>query len=705
MVAPLAVNAVAAPVPTPDRIGSLVAVGPISGDHGFPVWYQDSTTRGGKPLRLEACLDPKDVVCPIPAGTLPDPDAPVDLGTGNFPDEFFYQLAGSELDLPGGGTAVLTLGLEGAFANGNPTVGDQIVFARTRYVLRDAQPGATYTFRQPWGVDTVTAEADGRGKFVEDIGLNPGVFTTALNGRIGPFLRWSSEGPQPPAGYVGVPGIPHAITGSGIKDEHGQYQNYFRVIGPDGSEARNDLFDIQGRVAQNAGVEAQQAVYSTSRDGDTSVEVFATSDPGASVQVRDTGTTRRFARTVLTGDSAGRYYGHLAATGKPGAIDVVNVGDNPVTTKSLEVVDRVTVTRAAFAYDAAHNTGHLDVTAYSSDEAGRPALTVTGFGQLGDDGSREFAGVVAPPTITVTSGAGGSVTVPVATSGDRMAPVRPTASAGAGQLAQPGQEVMLDASLSDGDITSYAWEQLTDGDAPQVTLSSPSAVYPRFTAPAEPGDLRFQVTVTGAGGTSTAQVTVTVESIQQPELAVAQTAIAAQRGTTVTLDASASKGISTFAWTRVSGPGITLKGADTAKPTVVVPLRRLPGQGVVANTATVLTPIVMRLDASGPGGNAEPVTVTITPQTDTPVIASAEFRAKTREWRIQGSSSVLAGQRVAVVLGSTTGGAFLGFADVDATGAWVYRGIAAAAPATSISTVSVVSSLGGQRLGFGLRRK
>jgi hypothetical protein len=230
-------------------------------------------------------------------------------------------------------------------------------------------------------------------------------------------------------------------------------------------------------------------------------------------------------------------------------------------------------------------------------------------------------------------------------------------------------------------------------------------VYPTFTAPAEPGDLRFQLTVTGPGGTSTAQVTVTVESVQQPQPIVAQTAISAQRGTTVTLDASASKGISKFTWTQLSGPRITLKGADTAKPTIVVPLRRLPGQGVVVNTANVLSPVVMRLDASGPGGHAQPATVTITPQSDAPAIDSAEFRAKTREWRISGSSNVLAGQRVAVLLGSTTGGTLLGYADVGATGAWVYRGIATAAPPATIATVSVISSQGGQRLGFGFRRK
>ncbi len=54
----------------------------------------------------------------------------------NFPEEFFYHLVGGDLTLPGGGKAVLTLGLEAAFAQGPAAAGDQVVFARTRVVVK-----------------------------------------------------------------------------------------------------------------------------------------------------------------------------------------------------------------------------------------------------------------------------------------------------------------------------------------------------------------------------------------------------------------------------------------------------------------------------------------------------------------------------------------------------------------------------------------
>src|SRR3954468_11790782 len=47
--------------------GHLVAVGPTSGEHGFPVWYKDD-----KGVRLEPCLDASDPNCAA-AAPLPDP--------------------------------------------------------------------------------------------------------------------------------------------------------------------------------------------------------------------------------------------------------------------------------------------------------------------------------------------------------------------------------------------------------------------------------------------------------------------------------------------------------------------------------------------------------------------------------------------------------------------------------------------------------
>ena len=65
-------------------------------NNGFPSWYRD---RAG--TRLEPCLDADDPLCVM--GALPDPNSPVtpdqvDGPGANFPDEFFYQSAGSGID-------------------------------------------------------------------------------------------------------------------------------------------------------------------------------------------------------------------------------------------------------------------------------------------------------------------------------------------------------------------------------------------------------------------------------------------------------------------------------------------------------------------------------------------------------------------------------------------------------------------------------
>jgi len=74
--------------------------------------------------------------------------------------------------------------------------------------------------------------------------------------------------------------------------------------------------------------------------------------------------------------------------------------------------------------------------------------------------------------------------------------------------------VVLDGSKSYDPVAgapapTYLWEQ-TAGTA--VTLSSATAVSPTFTAPATPGDLTFRLTVTGAQGSDTATVTVSVKT-------------------------------------------------------------------------------------------------------------------------------------------------------------------------------------------------
>src|SRR5690349_15303098 len=74
--------------------------------------------------------------------------------------------------------------------------------------------------------------------------------------------------------------------------------------------------------------------------------------------------------------------------------------------------------------------------------------------------------------------------------------------------------VTLDGSKSHDNVAgapplTFLWQQ-TSGTS--VTLSSTSVAAPTFTAPPAADDLTFKLTVTGAQGTDSASVTVTVKS-------------------------------------------------------------------------------------------------------------------------------------------------------------------------------------------------
>jgi len=86
----------------------------------------------------------------------------------------------------------------------------------------------------------------------------------------------------------------------------------------------------------------------------------------------------------------------------------------------------------------------------------------------------------------------------------------PTADAGAPQTVNPGDTVTLDgigSSDPNGDVLTYLWQQ-TGGTA--VTLSSPTAVNPAFTAPGAAGVLTFTLAVTDSLGLASAPDTVTI---------------------------------------------------------------------------------------------------------------------------------------------------------------------------------------------------
>ncbi|RZU49388.1 hypothetical protein EV385_1138 [Krasilnikovia cinnamomea] len=681
VLAPLAGTAAAVVVtPSAPRSGKLTQVGPIA-DHGFPAWYRDSNN-----VRLELCTDPADLLCPGPADEMPDPDAPVSF-PDNFPGESFYQLAGSEVTLTNGVRAVIGMNLEAAFAREEPIDGDQMVFGRVR-IRFDATAGQRFRITHPYGIDDIVA--DDRGvNMTEDIGAAPLAFGSAFNSRIGPFLKWDpAVAPAAPAGYTGDPGVDHKVVGSPYNT------NFVRIEQLDpstgavlGQVGFSDLFSVQGRYATNAGVDIDQATYTRAANGTGTVEVFASSEPGQVIEIQ-ADPALGFHNTKLRGDN-GRYYGRFPLTGTLPAdpkVEVVNVSDRPTTHKTRALVDVVTATAA---YDA--DTQQLTVVASSSDKQANPALSVAGFGPVT---ATPFSNVAAPPAaITVTSAAGGSTTVPLVSTGGEFLPTAPVAAATADTPALVNQTVRLDATGSAGEITKYTWTQ-TAGTA--VTLTNAATSLATF-APTAPGRYEFKVVVEGPGGTGQATTSVDVTDVVAPkaDAGVDQSIL---RGRAVTLDGSKSTAAETYSWTQVSGPAVTLAGATSAKPSFTYPVQALPAApGPNATYVYNNAPVVLELTVRNAAGVSTD-RVVVTPQPETFSGLAVRYRTGNNEWRISGSSSILAGQRVSVVLGSTLTGRVIGTANVDATGAFSLR-VTGPNPGT-VRTVSFVSTTGGRQLGF-----
>jgi phage tail protein X len=158
----------------------------------------------------------------------------------------------------------------------------------------------------------------------------------------------------------------------------------------------------------------------------------------------------------------------------------------------------------------------------------------------------------------------------------------PTADAGADQVVDEGDPVVLDGSNSsdpDGidDIVSYLW---TQSDGPAVTLSDATAVQPTFTAP-DVGiggvSLTFQLTVSDSGGLQHTDTSiVNVSWVNIPPTANAGTDQTVDEAALVTLDGLNSSdfddGIASYLWHQLSGPSVTLSNPTAVKPTFTAPV-------------------------------------------------------------------------------------------------------------------------------------
>jgi K319-like protein len=659
----------------------IAKVGPTSPENGFPVWYADDSNPA---LRLALCDQESDPNCNI-AGTLPDATQPQSF-PGNYPVESFYQLASAVMNAGNGGKATFVAGLEATFNNNVVAkAGDQTVFSRIRVKVTNLAANTTYTVHHPYGDESLKTDGNGTIFFTQDVGAGSPNFADAMNSRYGPFLQWDpTVGDTPPAGYLADPAVNHKVIGSPVTDASGKAQNYFQLIGPDAggpgvNTQTTDLFSLTGKLATTAGLSAQRVVdhRAANATGGT-LDVYAQSDPGQAIQVRGSG----FDPVALREDGSGQYFARVDYTGAtPPSVDLVNAGDVPQTVKTIKVTDLVTAT----ATYSADSPATLKVTAASSNLDAAPTLTAKGYGDLAS-GSGSFDVAAAPPEVTVTSSAGGSVTVPVDASGAAFKAIGVTAVAGPDQTVQQGQTVTLDATGSTGPVRGYSWKQT--GGSPTVTLTGAGTSKATFTAPdnatAAPLDLTFQVTVdNGAGDTSTSTTTVHVAPVSKP-VANAGPDQTVPQGSTVNLDGTGSTGASSYSWAQTGGsPTVTLTGANTATPSFTYP----------SGTTATLT---FTLTASGPGGTSTD-TMTVSGASDRLSLTSAKYTIGKAQYDIRGTASQTANNRITIHKGATLAGPVIGTTTVDNLGAWRFKDTSTVALAAG-DRISIESSRGGTLL-------
>ncbi|MFF0903246.1 UNVERIFIED_CONTAM: hypothetical protein RF653_06190 [Kocuria sp. CPCC 205316] len=605
----------------------LEAVGPVNSKYGFPAWYEDKTG-----TRLELCDDGGNPLCGLAPEEGFDPEQPLAL-PGNFPHEIFYMLAGSELDLPGGGSAVLTLGLEAAFGN-EVAPGEQMVFARQRLVVKDGPANSTLSFPHPYGTIEVDTDAEGNAKLVEDIAPAVGNFTTPLGSNLGPFLKWDTGAP---AGYLGNPDVPHRIVGG--------LRNTFSMTGTNSAtgaavSASTDLFTVQGKIATNTGVKAEQAVVN-----DGFLDVFATSR-GDVLEVSG----QNIPTTPLEkapGDSELAYARIQLNGAAPSEVTVTNRTDDPQSTSTVSVSD-VSIPTAA-TYDGTK----LTVTAKTSPGSTPKVVGVKGFdGTMvaGADSTHEGSyETVAPPVhVTVETGSG-KATVPVVVTGGEVSP--------AAVPAPPEGENPGPVTETEGGAGGGTGTPADDAEKPTAAVAALSTSVARAVA----------TELDGSGSTD-------------------------------------NVGVVRYEWSQKedpSAPKVTFDRTDVAKPKVTVPF--FTTAAATAPKAPDTDPVLQLVVMDAAGNRSDPVTITLKSD-DTVTAAAASRHRVGKEIRLSGTAVVAGAptllnpvSSVNIYNTSTGTPVKIASAPVDTLGNWEYR--AKPGPGQRVSSILVESTRGGTAKG------
>ena len=188
-----------------------------------------------------------------------------------------------------------------------------------------------------------------------------------------------------------------------------------------------------------------------------------------------------------------------------------------------------------------------------------------------------------------------------------------------------GSIVTLDASVEDDDAEdtlTYAW---THNSTLSISFGNSSAVDTTFTAPNVSEETTIEFTLTVNDGTATVSdktIVTVIDSPNDPPAVDAGQNMTVNERAAVTLSGSASDPDAgdtvTYAWTRESGPPVTLTGADTARPQFTAP-------GVRSDEV-----IVFRLTVTDGAGTSADDAVAITVRNVPMTVSSAAYSPGTR---------------------------------------------------------------------------
>ncbi|HWT69023.1 MAG TPA: Ig-like domain-containing protein [Pseudomonas sp.] len=708
----------------------------------FPIWYQDNNQ-----LSMELCQS-RAASSRVPASTppaymctlLPTPGVFDDtlpmVFPDNWPDEAFWFLA--ETNIPnnaaGYGMDAYVAGIEAAFAGGNPLDGDQISFARIRMRINVPVAG-TYTITHPYGVETVNVTTPGRRaiNITRDIGVGaPGVFTGALSGAVGPFLR-SVNGPytevNPDTGavetFVGDPNLTEPVTGSPNNT------NFVRIQGPAGTIETN-LFTVAGKVLDNRAqtqVDLNRATYRRTSSGtgnSARLEVFAKADSSSTLCFRETvalvpGPPPTPCLTTMVGDGTGQFFGNHLITGPVPPVVVVTATNPAGTTRptavSSKLSDVVKVQTARYNW----SNHSLLIEARSTDEVAVPDMVAQGYGRLSKSGTLQTLTVAdlhqPPATVTVKSAAGGVDVEPVVVvgtapdTGENQAPIS-IADTGSTSFGVPITLNLLTNDSDPDNNTPLSITALTQPAAGQGTVAPSGTTAVIYTPPAvvnAPLTTTFTYKaqdIKGLASTTPATVTITVAPNQAPTaVADAATTLGVAIPISVLANDTDPEGNLPLAISSFGQPP-TGRGSVSSDGTV---LTYTPPASFPTAFTTSFTYFVR--DSFG-AVSATPATVTVQvsprPAAETFAVTTATVSARSNNrftWDFAGTSSVTTGNTITIKVSTPTGLQTLGTTTVPVTGRWRFTAnnitnvVPSANPTATISssqgsvrTVQVISN-------------